>query len=146
MNPVADLLLAYLQKAEARNAELREQNRLLRIKVCQLRESREKWRARSNEKQRVIVRLRSNVYTARLYREMWKHRALTLSGSKPLVREERVARQRAELRTRAYAEVMVTLAHRLASAEGRKPDAEIRSAQKEVTERLKQYDTGWMEL
>lgn len=81
MNPAAELLLAYLRKAQERNAELQEQNRLLRIKVCQLRDSRDRWKARSMEKQKNVVLLRSRVYNARQRSEMWKHRAITSSGS-----------------------------------------------------------------
>jgi len=76
MNPASELLLAYLRKAQERNDELAEQNRLLRIKVCQLRESRDKWKARSTQKQKVIVVLRNSVYNARQSRELWKHRTL----------------------------------------------------------------------
>lgn len=59
--------------------------------------------------------------------------------------EERDARIRAELRVRVYAEIMVSVCHRLAIAEKRKPDIVIRAAQKEVSQRLRDYDSGWME-
>jgi hypothetical protein len=75
VNPASELLLAYLRKAQERNDELAEQNRLLRIKVCQLRESRDKWKARSTQYQRMITLWRGRAYNARQSRELWKHRA-----------------------------------------------------------------------
>jgi hypothetical protein len=58
---------------------------------------------------------------------------------------EAKARGRAELRVRAYAEVMASLAHQLATATKQKPETLIRKAQSEVTERLREYEEGWME-
>jgi hypothetical protein len=62
-----------------------------------------------------------------------------------VIGEERDARIRAELRVRVYAEIMVTICHRLAVEQKVKPDIVIRNAQKEVSERLKDYDSGWMD-
>lgn len=63
-----------------------------------------------------------------------------------LLGQERDQRIRAELRVRVYAEIMVTICHRLATETKKKPDIVIRAAQKEITDRMKEYDSGWMEV
>lgn len=90
MNPSYELLFAYIRKANARVeeaklvvsilrhdlADLKRENYTLRKENRELRASRDKWKAKAAEKQRVIRILRANVRQAREARKLWRHRAM----------------------------------------------------------------------
>jgi hypothetical protein len=97
VNPAHQLLYAHLRKQEERirqlsadllkayerNAVLQEDNRLLRIKVCQLRESRDRWKAKAVDRARRAMRHRRKAKNQWSRAETWRHRALASSTTSP---------------------------------------------------------------
>lgn len=89
MNPSYELLFAHIRKVNQRVeeaklvvsilrhdlAELKRENYELRKALREVTASRDRWKARSAEKQRTIRILRANVKQARDARKLWRHRA-----------------------------------------------------------------------
>jgi ABC-type anion transport system duplicated permease subunit len=70
VNPAVELLLAYLKKAQERNAELKAVADNLRSELNYARKSRDAWKLKAKQR-----RLALKAMTAS--RDLWRHRAMT---------------------------------------------------------------------
>jgi hypothetical protein len=77
VTPAQELMLAYLTKAQERNAQLKVRAESLANTLKRTRESRDEWKRRAILYREQKDALRNRLRDARASRDLWRHRAMT---------------------------------------------------------------------